>query len=197
MATPTITSELDAINLMLSCIGEAPVASIDTTISEVEMAQIKLNKCILEILARGRAFNSEEEFTLMPNENGEIVLPQDTLWFDTMKYESNDYVQRGNRLYDRKKHTFNIGISVKGDLVLAMPFEDLPFPARLYILIKAAREFQTDVQGSDTKYRFDQKAEDDALKLFEATDTRVEDANVLNRNYHAQMILRRYGPRQI
>lgn len=193
MATPTITSELDAINLMLSCIGEAPVSSIDTSISEVEMAQIKLNKCILEVLTRGRTFNKEEDFPLQPDENGEVVIPQDALWIDTTKLESNDLVQRGTRLYDRRLHTYNINRVVKCDIILALPFEEMPFPARLYVTIKAAREFQADVQGSETVFRFSLQSEQEAQATFEAMDAQSEDANVLNGNYHAWNVIRRYG----
>jgi hypothetical protein len=192
MATPTLTSELDAINIMLSCIGEAPVASVDTSISEVEMAKQKLDQVLLEVTARGKQFNREIEYTLTPDENGEITLPAGTLWVDVTKYEDNNYVQRGTKLYDRLNHTYTINKSVKADLHLALDFIDLPFAARLYIALRAARQFQADVQGSETVYRFSAKSEDDAEKAFEALDAEAEDANVLNSNYHAYNILRRY-----
>lgn len=194
MTIPTITSELDAINIMLSCIGEAPVASVDTSISEVEMANMTLNQTILEVLSRGRNFNREVEITLYPNDNGEIVLPAGTLWIDVSKFEDNELVQRGGKLYDRANHTYILNRSVKADINLILDFEDLPFAARLFIAIRAARKFQADVQGSETIYRFSQKSEDDAERSFEALDAQAEDANVLNSNYHAFNILRRYGP---
>ena len=193
MTAPLLTSELDAINLMLSCIGEAPVASIDTTISEVEMAKQKLDQVLLEVLARGRTFNREVEYVLYPDTNGNIFLPANTLWVDVKRYEDNDYVQRGPRLYDRRNHTYNIGKSVKCDLHIAMGFEEMPLAARIYIATRAARLFQADVQGSDTVYRFSAKAEEDAERAFEALDAEAEDSNVLNGSYTTYTILNRYG----
>jgi hypothetical protein len=193
MTTPIITSELDAINIMLSCIGEAPVASIDTSISEVEMAQQKLNQVLLEVLSRGRQFNREVEYELLPNENGEILVPANVLWLDVSKYEENNYVQRGNRLYDRVNHTYKISKSVAADMHIVLPFEELPLAARLYVTMRAARQFQADVQGSETIYRFSAKAEEDAERAFEALDSEAEDANVLNGSYTTYNILRRYN----
>lgn len=193
MAAPLLTSELDAINLMLSCIGEAPVASIDTSISEVEMAKQKLDQVILEVLARGRSFNREVDLEILPDEFGEVRLPANTLWVDVRRYEDNNYVQRGSRLYDRYNHTFNINKPVRVDLHIAMDFEEMPLAARIYIATRAARLFQADVQGSETIYRFSAKAEEDAEKAFEALDNEAEDANVLNASYTTFSILQRYG----
>jgi len=192
MATPIITSELDAINLMLSTIGEAPVASIDVSISEVEMAQNKLNHVILEVLARGRQFNREVNFLLTPNENGELVLPANALWVDVAKSEDNSFVHRGTRIYDRVNHTYKISKSVLVDMHIALAFEELPFAARLYVAVKAARMFQADVQGSEAIFRFSKKTEDDAEMAFEALDAEAEDANVLNSSYTTFNILSRY-----
>lgn len=193
MTAPLLTSELDAINLMLSCIGEAPVATIDTTISEVEMAKQKLDTVILEVLSRGRQFNREVDYKLIPDSNGYLVLPANTIWVDTRKSENNDLVHRGTRLYDRVNHTYVINKEVNVDLTIALSFEEMPLAARIYVAMRAARQFQADVQGSDTVYRFSQKAEEDAEMAFEALDAEAEDANVLNGSYTTYNIINRYG----
>jgi hypothetical protein len=58
----TATTELEAVNAMLSGIGEAPVASVDTAVTtqqDVAMAVAILRNVTREILRHGWRFNSE------------------------------------------------------------------------------------------------------------------------------------------
>lgn len=167
MSTTTPTSELDAINTMLSCIGEAPINDLTTTVSvSVNTAKNVLNETIRSVLNRGWYFNSEEDFPLVRDSNNELVLPTNTLRVRAAReFWDLDVAQRGNKLYDRKNHTFQFEKDIKVDIVIMLPFEDLPEAARGYITILAARTFQGRMQGSETVYKF---TEDDLSRALVA-----------------------------
>ena len=71
MATQiTNTSELQAINTILSIIGEAPVSSITTNIgSDVSIAKQILDESSVTVQSKGWNFNTEESFSLAIDSN--------------------------------------------------------------------------------------------------------------------------------
>lgn len=178
----TPTTELEAINTMLSCIGAAPVSDLETTgDSSVYTARNILNETSRSVQQRGWHFNSEEDYPLTRNGDNELVLPQNTLKvLAAADYRADfDVVQRGTRLYDRKEHTFTFTKDIEVDIVFCLTFEDLPEAARKYILIKAAQTFQGRVQGAETAFKFTSVELEDAWK-----DLRDAEADTGNLNMY-------------
>jgi hypothetical protein len=56
------TTKLDAVNQMLSSIGEAPAVSIDTDNSEIAVAESTLDEVSRAVQAEGWNFNTEYEY---------------------------------------------------------------------------------------------------------------------------------------
>jgi len=157
MTPITPTTELEAINTMLSCISEAPINDLETTGSaSVYTARNILAEVSRTVQQRGWHFNSEEDYPLVRNTDNELVLPQNTFRVSVSRDHRYDFdvTQRGNRLYDRRAHRFTFEKDLKVDIVLCLPFTDLPEAARKYILITATRTFQGRIQGSETVYKF-------------------------------------------
>lgn len=143
-------SELDAVNVILMTVGEQPVNTLETPgLSEVSIARTTLHQVSRKVQAEGFVFNTEEGYRIPPDLDGYINLPPNTLRA-TPTDKSRRLVQRGTRLYDIDKKTFKFEDPVELDLVLFLPFEELSPAARDYITIRAAREFQTRVLGSET-----------------------------------------------
>lgn len=181
MSTTTPTSELEAVNTMLSCIGEAPISDIETTGSvRVDQAKAMLNEISRTVQQRGWHFNSEDDYPLVRNGTGELVLPTNTFRVCAAREHRADYdvVQRGTKLYDRKNHTFTFTVDLKVDIVLCLPFEELPEAARKYINIFAARTFQGRVQGSEAVYRFTSEDLGMAARDFWDADVSTSKANM-------------------
>ena len=154
----TPTSELEAINTILSVIGESPISSLSevSSVADAVTAQSILSEVSRQVQTKGWHFNTEKDFELTPDTyNKEILVPTNALRVDSMGDDREmDVVQRGNKLYDRKKHTFQFDKSIKCDLVVLLPFDQLPQAARHYITIKAARIFQSRTVGSEALYQF-------------------------------------------
>ena len=139
------TTELAAVNIILQMLDEEPINSLGGEQPlEVTSAQNSLEEISREIQSQGWNFNTEYEFPLTPNTEGEIILPQSTLECDieplfNSSAGNTDYIQRGVRLYDRGNRTYNIGKELKGTIVSYLQWDDLPEPFRRWIFIKAGR----------------------------------------------------------
>ena len=123
----TPTTKLEAVNIMLSTIGESPVNSLSSGLVDAEMAETILNSVSRAVQSEGWNFNREFNMIMGPTLDGEIVVPNNTLRADaTLSADSKDLVQRGSKMYDKRNHTFKINKDVKLDLVVQLEFEDLP-----------------------------------------------------------------------
>ncbi len=190
----TPTSKIQAVNIMLASIGEAPVSSLDdATLADVSIAESILDETNVEIQSRGLHCNTEINYPLTPNTDGEIDLPANCVSVDTTGQSvTTDVVQRGTRLYDRGERSFT---SFSGTLfvtmVLLLEFTDLPQHVRRYITVKSARRFQNRILGSQTLSGFTQADENEALLYFEQLEAQTQDYNVLNDNFTTRKIVNR------
>jgi hypothetical protein len=141
-----LTTKLEAVNIIISVIGEAPVNTITgvslpvTAIQAISM----LDETSKAVQSEGWHCNTEHEYELTPDSvTSKITLPQNTLKFDLdpLLYTDSDPVQRGLKLYDRKNHTEIWTKSVKGSITFELEFEDLPEQLRHYVTVKSARVF--------------------------------------------------------
>lgn len=179
------TTELEAINTMLSVIGEAPINTLEGALpADADIARRILEEVSREVQAKGWYFNTERNYPLLPNEEGEIVLPRNATHVDvSLGWNPGlEVVLRGQRLYNLTDHTFKFTGKVYVDIVFLLPFEELPQTARHYITIRAARKFHDRVVGSGTLHEFTTKDEQDALTRLRYDDARLADRSIFGRN---------------
>lgn len=184
------TTELEAINSMLTTIGESPVSSVDNNgVVDAAIAYQILQEVSREVQGRGWHFNTEVNFPLVPRYSDKnIVLPDNTMEVDSTEEDWDiDVVQRGDRLYNRKEHTFKFDKTLKATLIIQLPYEELPQYVRNYISVRAARIFQKRTVGSAELDGFTSQDEVRALVNLEDAEARTADYNVFNGN---QSILR-------
>jgi len=195
MATAvTPTSELEAVNLMLSVIGESPLSNLsDTTVVDAVLARQILSEVSRTVQSKGWHFNTEKAFPLTPSiPSKEISVPLNCLRVVTVYPDyDTDAVHRGTRLYDRKNHTYQFEKGLKVDLVVVLPFEELPETARHYVAVKAARVFQARTVGSDTLYAFTAEDERDARVTFKKAEGVTGKHNMLTGSWSVNHILQR------
>lgn len=172
----TPTTKLEAINIMLSSIGESPVNSLTSGLVDAEMAETILNATSRDVQSQGWHFNTEPSYGIVPLASGELLLPANCLKVDQISSEREfDLVQRGSKLYDRKKHTFKIGRTVQVDMVIMLDFEQLPEAARRFITLKGARVFQDRAVGSAELHGFQER--DELRALVELKDMEADTAD--------------------
>lgn len=197
MALPT--TELEAVNLMLSAIGEAPVSSLnDPSLLDASLAQEVLDQTSISIQTRGLHCNTDLKLKLTRDAStNEINLPTNTAKVDSSDVSAHrDVVQRGTKLYDRDNHTFVFDEDITVDIVYLLNFDDLPQHVRRYVMTKASRRFQTRFMGSETLAGFTAQDEQEALIEFERTEAQTEDSNLLTGSYDTHKIIARGAPRR-
>lgn len=189
------TSKLEAVNTMLSAIGESPVNSLASGLVDAELAESILDSTSRNVQSMGWHWNTEYNYKLSPLMDGTVLLPQNALRVDqspNFGIGQYDLVMRGSKVYDRKNHTFTIGDSVELDIVFALDFEEMPEAARYYVTIRAARTFQDRVVGSSELHGFQEKDEQRALIDLRDAEADLADFTIFD-NYSVSRVLDRNG----
>lgn len=203
MASPTqLLTKLDAVNMCLSSIGQTPLNTLAVTgIRDAAIASLALDNTTREVLLHGWSFNTDEDYELVPNGDGHIVVPSSALYVDPSN-RAEDYVIRWNgptpMLYDKRRKTFQIDKNpLLVDIIWAFEFEQIPQHARHYIATRAARIFQSQVIGSDVLFRFTEQHEAEALAIMKRIESRQKDRNWFDRTSDTNEIFyRRRNPRR-
>lgn len=188
------STELDAINTMLSSIGEAPVNAVeDSGVVDAVMARNILRSTSREVQSRGWHYNTDKDYVLTPTyPDKEIRIPLNAIRVDTVGTHKNiDVVVRGNKLYDRRRHTFQFDQAVTVDMIVLLDFDDIPEAARVYITLRSARIFQERVVGSADLSQFTQRDELRALVAMQEHEADTADYNMLTDSYDVWRVLDR------
>jgi len=191
LTIPVLTTAIDAVNLMLDTIGEPPVSSLeDVTDEDVSMAVRMLGVVSRSFQTRGWEFNSETNYPMTPNGNGEIVLATNVARLDATN-PATDVTVRGNRLYDKTNRKYTFTQELKVDVVWLLPYEEIPQAARDYIAIVAARRFQRRIQGDAAVEQFTAQEELDALTVLIDAEVEAADTNIFNEHAAFRVVNRR------
>jgi hypothetical protein len=190
--TTTVTTKLEAVNVMLTSIGESPVNTItSSTTTDVSIAIQILNNVSREVQSVGWHFNSDTNYKLVKNTAGEIELPSNCLRVDNSYKDADlDLVERARKLWDRENHTYIINKDVRVNITWFLDFIDLPETARRYITIRAARIFQDRMLASETLHTFHQVDELQALAALKEHEGDTRDHSIFD-NYSTYRVIDR------
>ena len=158
------TNKLDAVNIILSNIGQSPVSNLTSGNPIVEMAELTLEEISRTVQAEGWVFNSEYGYPFKTNELNEVVLPDNILQCDLPVGSGCSTSRRQGKLYNRTEHTYDFSGyasdgTVKCDVVWIFDFDDLPEAIKNYVVIRAANVFAGRAVGSQEAVRFGQQEE--------------------------------------
>ena len=181
----TNTSILEAINTILSAIGEAPVNSLTGTLPiDATQANNLLNEITRETQAAGWHFNSFYDYTLSLDTDSKIPLAENIMRvdLDINKYSPSTYnvIKRGSFLFNKKGNTFTFDKALDAKVTLFLPFDELPENARRYITIRAARIFQDRLLGANTLHGFGITDEMNALTILKQEEADTADHSIFN-----------------
>lgn len=178
-----LTSELDAVNIVLGAIGEAPVATLIGTLpGDVALAARTLTESRKRILMVGWDCNTEKEVQLALNQAGEAVIAPTTLKVELSATGCHSDViitQRGTRLYDKKNRTYIFTSAPLVDQVVMLGWDELPEQLRVYIALKAARIFQARTLGAPELAGFTARDEAEAYVTWLDADGDSANHNIL------------------
>ena len=141
----TPMTELEAVNSLLSAIGEAAVSSLETaTTVEVTQAKNLLSNVNRETQQKGWHFNTEWDVTLTKNSDNKIPIGTSIL---SIYVENKLTTIRGINgvmyVYDLDNNTFTWDDGLDNAVTITLlEFQDTPQSVRQYVTAKAARIFQ-------------------------------------------------------
>jgi len=141
--TYAVSTELDAVNQILSSVGQAPVTTLDLQNPEVAIVVNTLREVSKQIQLEGWSFNIERDYTMSRDSlTNEIAYPSNVLALDAnVHYHKDRYdlVKRNGKLYDKYEHKFTFDEDIRADVTWFFDFQDLPPAIQAYITAKAAR----------------------------------------------------------
>ena len=196
--TVAATTELEAINIMLAAIGEAPVNSLTGQVPvDVRIAQSTLIEVNKRIQSEGWSFNTEIDVTLVRNQTTkQIELSTDILRIDANihQHPTIDPIQRGLKLYDRLNNRYEFEEDLICTVVYFRSFIELTEPARRYINIKAARIFVDRLVSDDGLRTYTEQDETRARAILMETDLSNGDHNILRGDPSLTSVFDTYSP---
>jgi hypothetical protein len=173
------TTRLEAINTMLSCIGESPVSSLSgQQTSDVVVSQQILNEVCKDLMSREWSWNTLRKQVLTPNASGVVSVPSNWVRVD---HDRHDYMKRGTRLYDRDNET-DVFSGPVSDLVavVLLEWEEMPEPARRYAMIRAGRTLAARMVGSEKAVAFTERDEVQAFMVLREFEAEQADYNIFS-----------------
>ena len=191
------TTELEAINIMLAAIGEAPINSLtDTLPVDARTAQNTLTEVNKEVQSEGWSFNTEIDVTLTRDGSNQINLPINILRVDANihQHPTIDPIQRGLKLYDRQNNKYEFDEDLICTVVYYRDFDEITEQARRYINIKAARIFVDRLIGDQGLRTYTQEDETRARAILTESDYANADHNLLRGDPSLTSIFDTYNP---
>ena len=179
----TLTTKLEAVNTIIACVGESPVNSLDASLSsDAAVALNTLNEVLREVQSRGWHFNTEKR-TLVRDSDGRIPLAPNIVRIDTdvSDHPEIDIAIRGGFAFDRGASTGTFTTDIRDvQVVLLLDFEEIPEPARRYVMIRAGRLFADRMVGSEKHNAYNMRDEMMAWADMRAYETDTADFTVFD-----------------
>lgn len=182
MLTPS--TKLDAVNSLLTAVGEYPITNIVDDVAEAQIAIQVIDEVSREVQSQGWSWNTRRKAKLTPNADNNIVIPQNVTRVDA-RYSTgwndrtNRYTIRDNKLYNMIDFTATFEDPVYADLVYLWDFDDLPEQARRYITLDAQRRYMNRVVGADADMAEVQQQAVRALVALRQDEDINSDRNIL------------------
>lgn len=194
--------KLEAVNLLLSAIGEDRVSSLDSGLDEAEHAEAALDAMTKEHQSRGWSFNTDKDIKTVPDFDGYFQIPDDYLSVDTsyLSVDTEVVVRRnGNQrqLFDVANQTFVFTKDLYLQIVRLLPFEDMPYAHQQYVARTAAVDYQQSELGSMAVDAMLMNKAEIAKAAMEQYEIDHEDYNILRHNPERSYITRRGGYRRV
>ena len=196
MTTTTRSTELEAVNVILSTIGEAPLNSLSGSLPvDGTMAKNVLSEISREVQSSGWHFNTHYKSTLTRDTNNNIPVATNVVRveLDPNLESKGDYdlVQRDGKLFNLAKNTDVFDKNFENvTQVLLLPFNEIPEQAKRYITIRSARVFHDRTLGANTLHKFSQEDEKQALSILRNAEMRTGDFTIFDTPEQAYTISR-------
>ena len=195
MTIVTRTTELEAVNTILSTIGESPINSLTGTLPvDANIAKNVLDEICREVQSAGWHWNMHYKVDLSRDTDNKIPIGTDVLRVRlNTKYDRSSYdvVQRDNYLYNLAKNedTFTQNFE-DNDIVYLLDFSKIPEQAKRYITIRSARVFHDRTLGASTIHKFSIQDEARSLAVLRQAETETGEYSIFDTHLQSYTVNR-------
>ena len=185
MTTTARSTELEAVNVILSTIGESPLNSLSGSLPvDGTVAKNVLSEVAREVQSAGWHFNTQYKVDLTRDANNKVPVGTDVVRVQlNKKYDKSSYdvVQRGTYLFNLAKNseTFEQDFT-DNTLIYLLDFDKLPEQARRYITIRSARVFHDRTLGANTLHKFSSEDEARSLSVMKQAEMATGDNTIFD-----------------
>lgn len=176
---------VNAVNKILEVSGEEAIDALPTDFYTANKIIDALEWYKSDTLANEYTFNTDYDYDFTIDTNGEVILPSNCISF-----QAPSYTVRGGKVFNTNTKTTNIGPAGYNlrvsKIIWDLEWDELPFQAQNYIVIRTARKFQKLNAGSVQSHQFTEEDEQAAyllLEQFNVNDTAQEFHKSLNSQY--------------
>lgn len=138
---------LEAVNTCLRALGETPVTSVDEQYPTLATILPALDAAVQALLTEGWWFNSFPGYTLLPELDGTVLVPNEMLVF--YPDDPARFTFSGRRIVDTATGSITVNSSVVGRAVLLYDFTELAEAAQWAVTYKAAYDVYVSDFGVD------------------------------------------------
>lgn len=182
------TTLLEAVNTVLSTVGNSPVSSVDELgIEDADMAYRLITEATRRVCLGSYDWNTDSDYPLAPDTDGFISIPNGALKVDASDKSLRAVVRRNPAngllgLWDKGEHTFQFTSEVPCNITWGFAFEDLPEIARNFIVLTSGRTFQKRFVGSQVLDRYSAEDVAEAWGMLKQTEVRSRGVNMFRDN---------------
>ena len=131
---------------------------------DVAIALNTLREVSREIQSEGWSFNKELDYPITPDSNNEVNIANNVLQMDLNRtYTQNidrDSINRGGKLYDKKKHSYKwTDETLYVDITWYFDWVNIPDPIQAFIVARAASVVSSRIIGDCNQYQMLQQKE--------------------------------------
>lgn len=144
----------DLVNNCLMAIGNERISTLDHPDTDTDIAITLVEETLVEVLATGWWFNTEDNWKFQPDFEGQISLPSTTISFRPSGLSSGlELVKRNGMLWDKTNKTFDMrGIvdnegNITLDILIILEVSDIPINGYNFIKQVARTKFILDIEG--------------------------------------------------
>lgn len=150
--------KLDLVNACLRAIANDMVDTVDDPEVDTAIAIVTVEETIIDVLSQGWWFNTELNWKVTADVNGEIEMPDTVIDFRTARCSrQHDLVKRQGKLYDMNDHSFDMTQNLLNDgtidfdFLMGLELGDCPIVAQQYIREASVGKFLVDMEAEQLK----------------------------------------------
>ena len=176
----TPITQLDAVNEIIGTLGEIPVNTlVDPENVDVMNAIRMLDSVVKDVQSRGWTFNTIPAYSFIPDKNSKIIQWNNNLL--SVKFSDKRIVRnRNGRLYDITNNTDRFENTIEAEVIMLIPFEEMPQVFRQYCTVRTARLFNVRYLGDAIMLQELQQEEQQAYAQYMEYEMTMEKNTVLN-----------------